>query len=83
MYDKLKDLFDYEGCVMPTLVENNMTNKPMRLKSLLKISFYVLTLIKLTNLQISHKGKTNTHSQSQELYLFIIYELHVVLNYLN
>ena len=25
----LKDLFDLEGGVMPTLVENNMTNKPM------------------------------------------------------
>ena len=31
---KLKDLFDPEGCVMPTLVESNMTNKPMGPKSL-------------------------------------------------
>ena len=30
----LEDLFDPEGCVMPTLVENNMTNKLMRLKPL-------------------------------------------------
>ena len=29
-----KDLFDYEGCVMSTLVENNMTNKPMGLNLL-------------------------------------------------
>ena len=29
-----KDLFDYEGCVMSTLMENNMTNKPMGLKLL-------------------------------------------------
>ena len=29
----LKDLFDHEGSVMPTLVENNMINKPMRPKS--------------------------------------------------
>ena len=29
-----KGLFDSEGCVMSTLVENNMTNKPMGLKLL-------------------------------------------------
>ena len=34
MHYKLKDLFDSKGCVMPTLVENNMTNKPMRPKLL-------------------------------------------------
>ena len=28
-----KDLFDLEGCVMLTLVEDNLTNKPMDLKS--------------------------------------------------
>ena len=42
-----------------------------------------LTLIKLPNLQISYKGKTNTHSHSKELYLFINYELHAILNDLN
>ena len=31
-----KDLFDYEGCVMSTLVENNMTNKLMGLEFTLK-----------------------------------------------
>ena len=66
---------------MPTLVENNMTNKPMGPKSLSKISFCIVTLIKLTNLQISHKGMTNTHSQSQEL--MIICKVHDVLNDLN
>ena len=29
-----KDLFDSEGCVVSTLVENNITNKAMRLKLL-------------------------------------------------
>ena len=27
-----KDLFDLEGCVMLTLVEDNLTNEPMRPK---------------------------------------------------
>ena len=31
---KLKDLFDSDGCVMFTLLENNMTNKPIGLKLL-------------------------------------------------
>ena len=30
----LKDLFDLEGCVMPTLMENDMTNKPIGSKSI-------------------------------------------------
>ena len=29
-----KNLFDSKGCVLSTLVENNMTNKVMRLKLL-------------------------------------------------
>ena len=32
----IKDLFVYEGCVMSTLVENNMTNKPIGLEFTLK-----------------------------------------------
>ena len=67
---------------MSTLVDNNMTNKPMRLKITLK-NVTLQTLIKLPNLQISYKGKTNTHSHSQRLYLFINYELHAMLNDLN
>ena len=48
---------------MPTLVENDMTNKPMGPKSLCKDYQYVtVSLIWLPNMQISHKGKTNTHS---------------------
>ena len=31
-----KDLFDLEGCVMLTLVEDNLTNKSMGLKTLLE-----------------------------------------------
>ena len=68
---------------MSTLVENNMINKPMGLDYSKRMSLYKVTLIKLHNLQISHKGKTNTHSLIQELYLFINYELHAILNYLN
>ena len=49
----LKDLFDLEGCVLPTLVENNMTNKPMRPKSI-RGHFHSSTkyLRRLTNLLI-------------------------------
>ena len=68
---------------MPTLVENNMTNTQFCLNYYERIQFCIVTLIRLPNLQISHKGKTNTHSQSQKLFLFINYELHVVLNDLN
>ena len=68
---------------MPTLMENNITNKPMDLSYSRGTSFCIVTLIRLPNLQISHKGKTNTHSHSQKLYMFINYELHVVLNDLN
>ena len=31
-----KELFDYKRCVISTLVENNMTNKPMGLEITLK-----------------------------------------------
>ena len=60
-----------------------MTNKPVTPNYSERIPLCIVTLIRLLNLQISHKGKTNTHSQSQELYLFINYELHAVLNDLN
>ena len=47
---------------MPKLVENNMTNKSMGPKSLLmRLPFFNVYLIRLTNLQFSYKGKTNTH----------------------
>ena len=31
-------------------------------------------------MQVSYKGKTNTHSHSKGLYWFINYELHATLN---
>ena len=34
LHEYLKDQFDPKSCVMPTLVENHMTNKPMGLNSL-------------------------------------------------
>ena len=41
-------------------------------------------LVKFEGLvQVGYKGKTNTHSHSQGLYLFINYELHATLNDLN
>ena len=53
---------------MPTLMETDMTNKPMRLKSLQRDNqFVIVNLIRLHILQISHKGKTNTNSLGQEL----------------
>ena len=69
---------------MSTLVENNMTKKPMRLKiTLRELSLYKVTHRRLPSLQVSYKGKTNTHSHSQGLYLFVNYELHAALNDLN
>ena len=66
---------------MSTLVENNMTNKPMELKMpLTELSLCKVTLKRLLSLQVSYKGKTNTHSHSQELYLFVNYELYATLN---
>ena len=51
---------------MSTLVENNMTNKPMGLKiTLRELSLYKVTLRRLPSLQVSSKGKTNTNSHSQ------------------
>ena len=55
---------------MPTLVENNKTNKPIRPKLYERIPFCIVTLIKLTNLQISHKGKTNTHSELRTVFVY-------------
>ena len=66
---------------MSRLVEKDMTNKPMGLKKRRAIS--KVNLIKVPNLQVSYKGKTNIHSHSQGLYLFIYYELHATLNDLN
>ena len=49
----LKDLFDLEGSVMPTLVENGMTNKPMGHKTILgDFHSSLLYLIRLPNLLI-------------------------------
>ena len=61
-----------------------MTNKPMRLKiTLRELSLYKVTFRRLPSLQVSYKGKTNTHSHSQGLYLFVNYELYATLNDLN
>ena len=69
---------------MSTLVENNMTNKPMGHKiTLRELSLCKVTLERLPSLQVSYKGKTNTHSHSQGLYLFVNYELYATLNNLN
>ena len=44
-----------------------------------------MNLIRLPNLQISYKGKTNTHShiKGKELQLFTFQELSIYLNDLN
>ena len=69
---------------MYTLVENNMTNKPMGLKiTLRELSLYKVTLRRLPSLQVSYKWKTNTHSHSQGLYMFFNYELYATLKDLN
>ena len=69
---------------MSTLVESNMTNKPMRLKiTMRELSLYKITLKRLPSMQVSYKGKRNTHSHSQGLYMFVNYELYATLNYLN
>ena len=48
---------------MPKLVENIITNKLMRPKSLYRdYHSFKICLVRLPNLQICHKGKTNTHS---------------------
>ena len=69
---------------MSTLVENNITNKPMGLKiTLRELSLCKVTLKRLPSLLVSYKGKTTTHSHSQGLYLFVNYELYATLNDFN
>ena len=59
----LEDLFDLKGPVIPKLVESNMTNKPKATKPLQRdFHSFTIRFIRLSNLQICHKGKTNAHS---------------------
>ena len=57
---------------MPTLVESNITNKPMGPKSLCSDYHYVtVCLIRPPNLQIYHKGKGSTHSLKRSRIVFV------------